>query len=135
MTKVSLSFRMIAPIDMLKQEGSDNTKAFIKAIVGCESIPCQGSTGASAFDGCKEGSIDYYNVDDHLGYTLRYDYETIDDSWGLVRCYSLDRNETFDHAYDVDRDTLIQVLNESLESYYLDADTIKAIADKFAIKL
>lgn len=135
MTKAAINIKMLAPISMLHLDSSSEMKTLVKTLVGCECIPCQGSNGSSPYGDWEEGDVEYYSIDDQLGYRLSYDYEIVDDGWGMVKSYTLDRCETFDHEFDVNRNTLIRVLKESLESYHLDADTIKAIADKFAIKL
>jgi hypothetical protein len=114
---------LIAPISDLKQEG--DTKALIKALMGDDGIPCEGSINGDS------ASIAYYDTDSCLGYTVGYSWEPAEGlNVGRVTNVSLWRNEMYDHAFDLTRERLAEVLAE-----HGDSKVAKEIAAKFAIRL
>ena len=135
------TYELLAPTALFEQETVGAAKALVSLVVGTECIPLEGSCadGVGGAQG-RVGTVDYYDLEDGLGYRLTYRFEPVADSWqvSMLTGHDVDRNEAWDGRFDVTR--------ERLRSVLLDLDranaavpkargVVRRVAESFAIDL
>ena len=119
--------------ELADQADGEAIKRMLRLVTGCDCIPLEGSTGHAADGDWDEGDVDFYCCDDHLGYTLSYNYRRL--GCGLCHVFetAVSGCEQYDHCFDLTMDNLRELLSKMAESGGYDMRTLRAVGGKYGI--